>query len=332
MAAYYETLQKQPKEEELFGKDDEAEHGDAATTAAPPSPPPTLATLMHQTDKDGKQQHVAAPLPPVEEEEKAKEEPSFLGRLLGSFGRMKVSEAPAPAKASSSSGTTTPAQKATTGKPPLRPTAPVSSPNKRHLGMLPEVHPDDVGKKCLVLDLDETLVHSSFQPVDNADFVIPIQIEGTQHKVYVLKRPGVDKFMRRVAERYEVVIFTASLSLYADPLLDQLDIHGVVRHRLYRENCTFFQGSYVKDLTKLARPISQTIIVDNSPLSFMFQPENAIGCSSYIDEPSDAELEVIAAFLDDVEGCADVRKHCKNWRQWAYPQGKRSAMVGVHAG
>jgi hypothetical protein len=37
-------------------------------------------------------------------------------------------------------------------------------------------HPDDTGKKCLVLDLDETLVHSSFRPVPNSDFVIPVQV------------------------------------------------------------------------------------------------------------------------------------------------------------
>lgn len=46
------------------------------------------------------------------------------------------------------------------------------------------------GKKCLALDLDETLVHSSFQPVENASFVISVVIEGLVHNVFVLKRPG----------------------------------------------------------------------------------------------------------------------------------------------
>jgi TFIIF-interacting CTD phosphatase-like protein len=32
----------------------------------------------------------------------------------------------------------------------------------------------NIGKKTLILDLDETLVHSSFQPVENADIVLPV--------------------------------------------------------------------------------------------------------------------------------------------------------------
>jgi len=47
--------------------------------------------------------------------------------------------------------------------------------------------------------------------------------------VYVLKRPHMDAFMAAVGAAFEVVVFTASLAKYADPLLDLLDKGHVVR-------------------------------------------------------------------------------------------------------
>lgn len=62
-----------------------------------------------------------------------------------------------------------------------------------------------------------------FQPINNADFVVPVEIDGAVHQVYVLKRPHVDEFLRRCGELYECVLFTASLAKYADPVADLLD-------------------------------------------------------------------------------------------------------------
>jgi len=117
--------------------------------------------------------------------------------------------------------------------------------------LLPTIQKEYIGKKCLVLDLDETLVHSSFKQIPNADFVLPVEIDDQVHQVYVLKRPGVDHFLKTMAEYYEIVVFTASLSKYADPLLDLLDIHKVVNHRLFRDACSNHKGNYVNDLSRL---------------------------------------------------------------------------------
>ena len=78
--------------------------------------------------------------------------------------------------------------------------------------LLPPLTPENKGKKCLVLDLDETLVHSSFKPISKPDFIIPVEIDRVVHHVYVLKRPYVDEFLLRASKHYEIVIFTASLS------------------------------------------------------------------------------------------------------------------------
>lgn len=134
-----------------------------------------------------------------------------------------------------------------------------------------------------MLDLDETLVHSSFkvrphhiflfvsimtiptylQAIQQADYVVPVEIDHHWHNFYVLKRPGVDDFLREMGLIYEVVVFTASLSVvsfeiytvtfryltniqYADPVLDKLDVHRAVSHRLFRESCYNHKGNYVK--------------------------------------------------------------------------------------
>ncbi|OBA26544.1 NIF-domain-containing protein [Hanseniaspora valbyensis NRRL Y-1626] len=183
-------------------------------------------------------------------------------------------------------------------------------------------------KKCLVLDLDETLVHSSFKYVKAADFVIPVEIDGIVHNVYVLKRPGCDEFLREVANWYEVVIFTASVARYGDPLLDTLD--GVLnpnpvakggsrepynntgsRHihqRLFRESCYNYEGNYVKNLSQIGRPLEDTIILDNSPASYIFHPQHAVPISSWFSDVHDNELLDILPLLKDLSGVVDVGK------------------------
>lgn len=69
---------------------------------------------------------------------------------------------------------------------------------------------------------------------------------------------------------YELVIYTASLSKYADPLVDMLDPEGLCSYKLFREHCTFVNNAFVKDLTRLGRPMKDVIIVDNSPIAYMF--------------------------------------------------------------
>ncbi|OQR75790.1 carboxy-terminal domain RNA polymerase II polypeptide A small phosphatase 1-like [Tropilaelaps mercedesae] len=166
------------------------------------------------------------------------------------------------------------------------------------LSLLPPLRTSDQGKMCLVIDLDETLVHSSFKPVNNPDFVVPVEIEGSVHQVYVLKRPYVDEFLERVGALYECVLFTASLSKYADPVADLLDKWNVFRGRLFRESCAFYRGNYVKDLNRLGREVHRVVIIDNSPASYMFHPDNAVPVGSWFDDMSDTELRDLIPFFE----------------------------------
>jgi len=67
------------------------------------------------------------------------------------------------------------------------------------------------GRKTLVLDLDETLVHSTFQLVGDADLNIPVNIQEATYNIRVFLRPGLKEFLEKVSAIYEVILFTASL-------------------------------------------------------------------------------------------------------------------------
>ncbi|KAG0049638.1 hypothetical protein BGZ83_005535 [Gryganskiella cystojenkinii] len=173
-------------------------------------------------------------------------------------------------------------------------------------GLLGPIAPEHTGRKCLVLDLDETLVHSSFKLIPQADYVVPVEIDNQSHNVYVIKRPGVDTFLQKMGDIYEVVIFTASLSKYADPVLDMLDTHKVIKHRLFRESCFNHKGNYVKDLSVIGRDLKNTIIIDNSPASYIFHQTNAVPISSWFNDPHDTELLDLIPFLADMTVVDDV--------------------------
>ncbi|KAG0709336.1 NIF-domain-containing protein [Suillus ampliporus] len=173
--------------------------------------------------------------------------------------------------------------------------------------LLPPIAPKHAGRKCLVLDLDETLVHSNFRPIPDPDFIVPVEIDHRWHNMYIQKRPGVEEFLRQMGEMYEVVVYTASLSAYADPVMDYLDIYKSVSYRLFRESCFRFRGNYVKDLSQLGRPMSDTIILDNSPASYIFHPRNAVPISSWFNDPHDTELIDICPLLTDLSEARDVR-------------------------
>jgi len=167
--------------------------------------------------------------------------------------------------------------------------------------------PQFKGKKVLVLDLDETLVHSTFEPIENPDLVLPVRIQGMTYRINVIKRPGAEEFLARVKGLFEVVVFTASLAEYAEPLVQILDPTGSVTSLLYRQHCTPLNGIYVKDLSLIGRDMKDIILVDNSPNSFLFQPENAYHIKNFFDDKSDRELMRLAEFLDNIMKVSDVR-------------------------
>lgn len=73
-------------------------------------------------------------------------------------------------------------------------------------------------------------------------------------------------FLEKVAQMFELVIFTASQRIYAEQIIDRLDPDGkLISQRIYRESCIFSDGSYTKDLTILGVHLAKVAIIDNTP-------------------------------------------------------------------
>ncbi|EGN93088.1 hypothetical protein SERLA73DRAFT_190267, partial [Serpula lacrymans var. lacrymans S7.3] len=104
--------------------------------------------------------------------------------------------------------------------------------------------------KTLVLDLDETLIHSTSKPIlsyasggsgllsftsfgsRNKGTTVQVFLGGRSTLYHVYKRPFVDYFLRKVSAWYTLVIFTASMQEYADPVIDWLDAgRGILARR-----------------------------------------------------------------------------------------------------
>lgn len=175
--------------------------------------------------------------------------------------------------------------------------------------LLPALKQLRVPKVTLVLDVDETLVHSTFQPSPDVhyDKVLQVQSDGKVYTISVKYRPYLKDFLQFVCQRFEIVIFTASMRAYCDKLMDEIDPNGDLGAlRLFREHCTLCERSYVKDLHRLGRDLRRVAIIDNSPAAYAFQQRNAIPIRTWIEDPNDRELFNMLPLLDRLSRCDQV--------------------------
>ena len=121
-------------------------------------------------------------------------------------------------------------------------------------------------------------------------------------------RPHAREVLKRLAEEFELMIFTASHEAYANAVMDYLDPEGVVQHRLYRRHCDYIEeGYYVKDMRVLGRDLSKVVLVDNAAYSYAFQVNNGIPILPYYEGEHDFELKALQEYLLSLKGCQDVR-------------------------
>ena len=152
--------------------------------------------------------------------------------------------------------------------------------------------PRDKSKRfTLVLDLDETLIHYPDDKLFN--------FEEKAHE-NVLVRPFIRDFLVKVAEKFELVIFTAGSQAYADTLIDFIDPKGVIAYRLYRKHMTLHNHNMIKDLSKIGRKLENVIILDNTPENFILQPQNGIYVQSWRGEKNDKVFMWLGPLFDNI--------------------------------
>ncbi|KAK8890870.1 hypothetical protein M9Y10_028069 [Tritrichomonas musculus] len=166
------------------------------------------------------------------------------------------------------------------------------------------------GKKTLILDLDETLIHSSDSlPPSSISFFI-----SGDPPFYVYKRPGLDAFLQMCCKKFDTFIFTFADKDYAEPVLDILCPFIDSNHRLYRDLCEAKSGNVRKDLRIFQRSCKDIILVDDSASAVHFNPKNTIKISKWVGSPQDkALIDWLPPLLDECSRADDVRAAITNY-------------------
>lgn len=189
---------------------------------------------------------------------------------------------------------------------------------------------NDSKKQCedkilLILDLDETLVYSSENPLERSpDFCI--------EQYFVYTRPGLEDFLNECNQLYKIAIWTFGSKNYAKEIVNNIFPSEIEpcfifsRERCsYRFNYEFGVYEVVKPLKKVKRrgfSIERIIIIDDSPETFKDNYGNAILVNKYYGDQGDEELFLLGEFLNkiDKDKVTDIRKVDK--RNWRYSQSK----------
>ena len=162
----------------------------------------------------------------------------------------------------------------------------------------PYVRTKNSKEYSLVLDLDETLIH--FKPHTNGEEAGTLRV-----------RPGISEFLEEVGKYYELIVFTTATQEYADILIDAIEEDKIYfEHRLYREHATIVDNDFVKDLSRIGRPLDKIIIVDNMPQNFRLQKENGIIIKAFWGEDRNdiALFELIHILINIAKEGGDIRK------------------------
>jgi Dullard-like phosphatase family protein len=161
-------------------------------------------------------------------------------------------------------------------------------------------------RAALVLDLDETLIATTFLRPSTENF--PIRVRRRQ--LFARPRPGLISFIKTVSQDYDVFFFTASCPEYGDPIIDQIAPGTPAERRFFRDRCSPFCGYPVKDLRLLGRPLTQVLLIDDLEGSALLQPENLVRVSPWqgVNETDTVLLGQLLPVLQEIAAESDLPK------------------------
>ncbi|KAF7654817.1 hypothetical protein LDENG_00064340 [Lucifuga dentata] len=164
----------------------------------------------------------------------------------------------------------------------------------------------------LVVDLEETLVFSSLNVMEQAEYTFHTAFQDHQYKAYMILRPHVKEFLQSMAKIYELFVYTSAKKEYAEKILDILDPQRkLFRHRLYQFDCACVLGHYIKDLSILERELTKTVVLDNAPHTYPYHLMNTIPIKSWFGKPEDRELQKLIPYLQKLSTAEDFREVLK---------------------
>ena len=188
-------------------------------------------------------------------------------------------------------------------------------------------------KSTLVLDLDETLVYVTdmknddlpimqipfeYYVYDDSELYIKknMKIQDYQNMEkatnYLIIRPGFNKFISEVKKYFdEIFIFTSSQYSYAEEIVKIIDKNKYISKIYSRKDCSFYNEVFYKDLNKIKKDLSNTIIIDNFPESYLLQHFNGLPIPSFMGDPNDNELIKLLPILEKLSKVKDVRNYIR---------------------
>ena len=178
----------------------------------------------------------------------------------------------------------------------------------------------------LILDLDETLVHARESALDyDPDFTV--------EQYFVYKRPGVEAFLLKCAETFDLAIWSAGAEPYVKAVIDQIMPSEITLQFLWAsQRCTvrrdFDTGGYypAKDLSKVRRlgwSLKRVLIIDDEPIKLRRNYGNAIYVRAFEGAKDDNELELLATYLNILNKYDEMRSiEKRSWREKARYTGK----------